>query len=96
LKWSGLHKVRETPDLFMFYYSKRIAYYLPKRVLPSEVEVEDLRDLIRRRLTPSVPIEGFCARRGLSRFSQISNAKYPPRHAAFPRRPASGLRATSG
>jgi len=58
LKWGGLHKVRETQDLFMFYYSKRIAYYLPKRVLASPLEVDELRRLIKGRLPPSVPLEG--------------------------------------
>lgn len=58
LKWDGMHKVRETPDLFMFYYSERIAYYLPKRVVGGTSEVDEVRRQIRDRLPPSVPFEG--------------------------------------
>ena len=54
LKWEGLQKVRETPDLFRFYYSPRIAYYLPKRVVGGPAEIEDLRGLIRGRLPSEV------------------------------------------
>jgi hypothetical protein len=50
LKWEGLHKVRETTDLFMFYYSSRLAYYLPKRALPNPEEVAELRAWVRARL----------------------------------------------
>jgi hypothetical protein len=50
LKWKGLHKVRETTDLFMFYYSSRLAYYLPKRALPNPEEVAELRAWVRARL----------------------------------------------
>jgi hypothetical protein len=57
LDWSGLHKVRETPRLFMFYYSERIAYYLPKRVVGAEAEVAALRTLIRGWLPPHVPFQ---------------------------------------
>lgn len=40
LRWSGMAKVRETPELFLFYYNKRCAYFLPKRAiaLPNDVE----------------------------------------------------------
>lgn len=55
LKWDRLHKVRETPELFMFYYSRRVAYYLPKRVLGGQAGVEAVRDLISERLPPEVP-----------------------------------------
>ena len=58
LKWAGLHKVRETSDLFLFYYSKRLAYYLPKRTLASPEEIEELRAWIRRQLPAGVPYEG--------------------------------------
>ncbi len=54
LKWGGLHKVRETPDLFMFYYSSRLAHYLPKRALPNPEEVTELRAWIRAQLPPEV------------------------------------------
>lgn len=54
LRWDGLHKVRETPDLFLFYYSARLAYYLPKRALGGEAEAERLRAWIRAQLPPDV------------------------------------------
>ena len=57
LKWEGLHKVRETPDLFMFYYSPRIAYYLPKRALGDPTEVDQVRSLIQARLPSEVPYQ---------------------------------------
>jgi hypothetical protein len=55
LRWDGLHKVRETPDLFLFYYSARLAYYLPKRALDGEAEAERLQAWIRAQLPPHVP-----------------------------------------
>jgi hypothetical protein len=59
LKWGGLHKVRETPTLFMFYYSSRLAYYLPKRALPNLEEVAELRTWIRAQLPLEVTyVEG--------------------------------------
>jgi hypothetical protein len=57
LKWEGLHKVRETPDLFMFYYSPRIAYYLPKRAARGHDGIDAVRDLIKERLPSEVPYQ---------------------------------------
>jgi hypothetical protein len=54
IKWGGVHKVRETPELFMFYYSSRLAYYLPKRALPNPEEVAELRAWVRAQLPPEV------------------------------------------
>jgi hypothetical protein len=54
LKWSGLHHIRETPDLFMFYYSKRVAYYLPKRALTGPEEIDALGAWIRTQLPAGV------------------------------------------
>ena len=54
LRWDGLHKVRETPEWFMFYYSRRLAYYLPKRALASREEAAELRTWIRAQLPPEV------------------------------------------
>lgn len=47
LKWAGLHQIRETPDMFLFYYSKTTAYFLPKRAVGGEAEVESLREWLR-------------------------------------------------
>ena len=57
IRWDGTYKVRETPHFFLVYYSKRCAYYLPKRVL-SEDEVSRVRDLIRTHLPPTTAYEG--------------------------------------
>lgn len=57
LRWDGLHKVRETPDFFMFYYSPRIAYYLPKRVLSGQAEIDAVRASIQGRLPSEAPLE---------------------------------------
>ncbi len=55
LRWDGMHKVSELPDFFLFYYSKRIAYYLPKRVMGDQSQVDRVKELIRQRLPSSVP-----------------------------------------
>lgn len=55
LRWDGLHRVRETPDWFMFYYSSRLAYYLPKRALPGPEEVAELRAWVQTQLPSEVP-----------------------------------------
>jgi hypothetical protein len=57
LRWGGLKKVRETSGLFMFYYSDRVAFYLPKRVLEGEAEVATVRGLVQERLPPEVPYQ---------------------------------------
>ena len=40
---------------FMFYYSDRVAFYLPKRVLVGESDVVRVRSLVQERLPPEVP-----------------------------------------
>jgi hypothetical protein len=55
LKWEGMNRVQETPEMFLFYYSRRTAYFLPKRVLGSADASADLADWIRTRLPPDVP-----------------------------------------
>ena len=55
LKWSGMHSVRETRTMFLFHYSKRTAYFLPKRAVGSVEEVRDLVVWIRERLPAEVP-----------------------------------------
>lgn len=44
--WHVLQKVVETDAFFFFYYNKRCAYYLPKRVLSAH-DVLEVRDLSR-------------------------------------------------
>ncbi len=55
LKWSGMYMVRETPDMFLFYYNRRTAYFLPKRALGSLEESAGLAQWIRTQLPSSVP-----------------------------------------
>jgi YcxB-like protein len=57
LKWTGIHKVRETADMFLFYYNRRWAYFLPKRCIETVGEVSDLRSWIRERLPATVPYQ---------------------------------------
>ena len=54
LNWGGLHKVRETTDYFLIYYSRHYAYYLPKRVLGTEESEEVVRVSIQQRLPASI------------------------------------------
>ena len=54
LKWAGMSRVRETPEMFLFYYSRRTAYFLPKRVVGPAVDSARLADWIRTRLPPAV------------------------------------------
>ena len=53
LKWAGMNRVRETSDMFLFYYSRRTAYFLPKRVV-GPGDSTSLADWIRTRLPPDV------------------------------------------
>jgi hypothetical protein len=57
VKWEGMHKVRETDDMFLFYYTDRYAYFLPKRTVGAESAVDGLRDRIRDWLPASVPYQ---------------------------------------
>lgn len=57
LKWPGIYKVRETPEFFLVYYSRRYAYYLPKRVIDGQEEVSKLAEWIRGRLPDGIVYE---------------------------------------
>ncbi len=50
LRWTGVPRVRESDDLFLIHYSRRRAYFLPKRAVPSAQKVADLSDWIRAQL----------------------------------------------
>jgi hypothetical protein len=54
LKWSGLHKVRERPLFFAFYYSKRCAYQLPKRAVGDDAAIAAVREYVRAHLPTNV------------------------------------------
>jgi hypothetical protein len=47
LKWDGMYKVRETATMFLFYYTGRYAYFLPKRAVGAPPAVDELRERIR-------------------------------------------------
>lgn len=47
LSWEGIQKVVETRRFFLFFSSRTCAYYIPKRVLPLDADVERIRDLVR-------------------------------------------------
>jgi hypothetical protein len=49
LRWAAMKQVIETDEFFLFYVTGRIAYYLPKRVVP-EVQLSPLRNLVRARV----------------------------------------------
>jgi hypothetical protein len=57
VKWEGMHKVRETDDMFLFYYTDRYAYFLPKRAVGATAEVDALRDRIGAWLPADTPYE---------------------------------------
>ncbi len=48
LLWSTFVRVRETPDLFLFYVQKHLAHPVPKRAFTSDQEIVGFRELIRR------------------------------------------------
>jgi hypothetical protein len=50
LGWDSFVDAAETEAFFLLYYSKRFAYYLPKRVVGSEAELHSLRELFARKL----------------------------------------------
>ena len=50
LRWSAVLEAAETPEFFLIYYAKKCAYYLPKRVIGSEVLADQLRGFLRGKL----------------------------------------------
>lgn len=46
LTWEHLAQVVETPEFFLYYYTKQWAYYTPKRAIPV-ADLAPLRDAIR-------------------------------------------------
>jgi hypothetical protein len=48
--WSDIVRVVETPDFFLFYYNRRAAHYVPKRVLDA-AGIEQVRALVRSKLS---------------------------------------------
>lgn len=50
LGWDAILEVTETSEFYLFFYSKRCAYYLPKRVVGGAVDQRSLRTLLRTHL----------------------------------------------
>jgi YcxB-like protein len=48
LQWQSLLRVRETKQQFLLYPQKNLACFISKRFISSEVEIDELRELIRR------------------------------------------------
>ena len=57
VKWDGMHKVRETEDMFLFYYTSRYAYFLPKRAVGAGAAEEEFRERIRACLPADTPYQ---------------------------------------
>jgi hypothetical protein len=54
IKWDGLHRVRERPEGFLFYYSARLAYQLPKRAIGGDDALRAVRTYIRAHLPQEI------------------------------------------
>ena len=50
LGWEAILEVTETPEFYLFFFSKRCAYYLPKRVVGGAAEQRSLRTFLRMHL----------------------------------------------
>ena len=50
LGWDSLVEAIETREFFLFYHTKRAAFYLPKRAAPDEAQRAALRDLLQTQL----------------------------------------------
>lgn len=50
LGWDAIVEALETPEFFLLFYSKRCAYYVPKRSIGGIAEEEALRVLLREHL----------------------------------------------
>ena len=48
MRWDALVEAAETDEFFLFYYSKKCAYYLPKRVVGGPEDQAVLRAFIRQ------------------------------------------------
>ena len=47
MKWSALHKIKETKRFFFFYISPRMAYYLPKSALATPSQLDEIRSFLK-------------------------------------------------
>jgi hypothetical protein len=50
VRWSAFTEAAETPEFFLLYYSRKCAYYLPKRIIHSDDVVDTVRAFLREKL----------------------------------------------
>ena len=50
VRWSAFVEAAETSEFFLLYYAKNCAYYLPRRIMGTEEQVDAVRRLLRERL----------------------------------------------
>jgi hypothetical protein len=52
LGWDAIIEAEESDDVFLFFFNKKCAYYLPKRVVGGATAESELRELLRTHLGP--------------------------------------------
>jgi len=50
IRWSAFTEAAETSEFFLLYYSRKCAYYLPKRIIDSDALVDAVRAFLRDKL----------------------------------------------
>jgi len=50
LRWEGIHSAVETSEFFLIFFNRLCAYYVPKRLIPSLQELNEMRGLLRGKL----------------------------------------------
>ena len=50
-KWESFIKTKETRNLFLLFLSKHLVYMVPKRTLQDEAQIQELRALIKQKIT---------------------------------------------
>ena len=58
MRWEGLTEIAETDEFFLFYFSKKVAYFLPKKVIGGAAEEERLRSFLRDRVGTRAVLDG--------------------------------------
>lgn len=56
--WSGLYRVRETPEAFLFFTSNAAYGIFPKRCLKDEEQIQALRNIIRQHMGSKAKLKG--------------------------------------
>jgi hypothetical protein len=65
LKWEAFTRAVETRDFFLLYFAANTAYFLPKHVVTSRVDIDRLRDLLRRSMPGRVKLRSASVRASL-------------------------------